>query len=211
MDIGRRNTQKYSSRRPGFMELRKFYDPVFRCFTFSSYQLFPTIDEYAYLLGMLVSDKVPFTGVEGILDSRVIAEAIHLRKSDIDDNLIIKRGIRGLIPKKFIDKDFFLPMLVAWWPLKLFFPYSYMNEAQKFWYSQASLGEWRSKGFARRRSCSPSEHASLGHFLDLAICELGLCSFKVNALSNELECLEKCLAKLTGKFWGMTAAPVQFC
>ncbi|KAI5392493.1 hypothetical protein KIW84_077045 [Lathyrus oleraceus] len=62
-----------------------------------------------------------------------------------------------------------------------------------FWYSQASLGEWRSEGFARRRSCSPSEHASLSHFLDLAICVLGLGSFKINALKNKLECLEKCL------------------
>ncbi|KAI5382918.1 hypothetical protein KIW84_070360 [Lathyrus oleraceus] len=55
-----------------------------------------------------------------------------------------------------------------------------------FWYSQASLGEYCSEGFARRRICSPSEHASLGHFLDLAICELGLGSFKVNALENKL-------------------------
>ena len=79
-----------------------------------------------------------------------------------------------------------------------------------FWYSQASLGEWRSEGFARRRSCSPSEHASLGHFLDLAICVLGIGSLKINVLENKLECLEKCLVILTGKFWGMTAAPVQY-
>ncbi|XP_050895263.1 uncharacterized protein LOC127101873 [Lathyrus oleraceus] len=67
-----------------------FYDPVYRCFTFPDYQLFPTMEEYPYLLGMLVYDRVPFSGVEGILESRVIAEAIHLRKFDIDVNLTVK-------------------------------------------------------------------------------------------------------------------------
>ena len=70
--------------------------------------------------------------------------------------------------------------------------------------SQASLDERCSEGFARRRICSPSEQASLGHFLDWATRELGLCSFKVSALQNKLECFEKCFARLMGKFWGMT-------
>ncbi|KAI5435228.1 hypothetical protein KIW84_021878 [Lathyrus oleraceus] len=55
-----------------------------------------------------------------------------------------------------------------------------------------------------RRNCSPSEQASLGHFLDWATRELGLCSFKVSALQNKLECFEERLARLMGKFWGMT-------
>ena len=71
-------------------------------------------------------------------------------------------------------------------------------------------GECHNEVFARRRNCSPSEQAILSHFLDFATCGPGLCSFKINALKNELECLEKCLARLTGKFWGMTAAPVQY-
>ncbi|XP_050896094.1 uncharacterized protein LOC127102806 [Lathyrus oleraceus] len=55
---------------------------------------------------MPVSDGVPFSGVEGILDSRFIVEAIHLRKPDIDVNLTAKGGIRGLTLKFLIDKDF---------------------------------------------------------------------------------------------------------
>ncbi|XP_050902437.1 uncharacterized protein LOC127113343 [Lathyrus oleraceus] len=86
--------------------LVQFYDPVYQCFTFPDYQLFPTMKEYAYLLGILVYDRVPFSGVEGILESRVIAEAIHLRKSNIDVNLTVKRGIRGFTSKFLIENDF---------------------------------------------------------------------------------------------------------
>ncbi|KAI5396414.1 hypothetical protein KIW84_062578 [Lathyrus oleraceus] len=142
MDIGRRNTRKYSFRCPDLMELRKlayfvddpkgfrdhfgrllsmlstnvedgllctlvqFYDPVYRCFTFPNYQLLPTVEEYAYVLSILVFDRVPFSGMEGILESQVIDEAIHLRKSDIDGNLIVKGGIRGLTSTFLLEKSF---------------------------------------------------------------------------------------------------------
>src|SRR4051812_6542200 len=39
--------------------LVQFYDPVYRCFTFPDYQLVPTLEEYANLLGIPVSDKIP--------------------------------------------------------------------------------------------------------------------------------------------------------
>jgi hypothetical protein len=140
MDIGRRNTWKYSFRCPDLKELRKlasfvddpkdfrdhfgrllsvlstdvedgllctlahFYDPVYRCFTFPNYQLFPIMEEYAYILGMPVSDRVPFSGMEVIIESRVIPEAIHLRKFDIDANITIKGGIRGLTLKFLLEK-----------------------------------------------------------------------------------------------------------
>src|ERR1051325_8423812 len=46
--------------------LVQFYNPVYRCFTFPNYQLMPTLEEYANLLGILVSDKVPFNVLEAI-------------------------------------------------------------------------------------------------------------------------------------------------
>ncbi|XP_050908725.1 uncharacterized protein LOC127122428 [Lathyrus oleraceus] len=88
--------------------LAHFYDPVYRCFTFPNYQLFPTMEEYAYILGMPVSDRVPFSGMEVIIESRVIPEAIHLRKFDIDANITIKGGIRGLNLKFLSEKAFYL-------------------------------------------------------------------------------------------------------
>ncbi|XP_050889239.1 uncharacterized protein LOC127094449 [Lathyrus oleraceus] len=84
-----------------------FYDPVYRCFTFPDYQLLPIMEEYSYLLGIPISDRVPFGGMEGILESRVIAEVVHLRKSDIDANLTIEGGIRGNLVATFLgNADF---------------------------------------------------------------------------------------------------------
>ncbi|XP_050909092.1 uncharacterized protein LOC127122858 [Lathyrus oleraceus] len=86
--------------------LVEFYDPIYRCFTYPDYQLFPTMEEYAYFLGISIYDIFHFSGVEGILESRVIAEAIHLRKSDINANLTIKGGIKGLTSKFLLEKTF---------------------------------------------------------------------------------------------------------
>ena len=47
--------------------LVQFYDPLYHCFTFPDYQLMPTLEEYAHLLGIPISDKVPFSGLEEIL------------------------------------------------------------------------------------------------------------------------------------------------
>ncbi|XP_050878065.1 uncharacterized protein LOC127081879 [Lathyrus oleraceus] len=64
------------------------------------------MEEYAYLLGIPVSDRVPFCGLEGILESQVITEAIHLKKFDVDANLTVKGGIIGLTSKFLMEKDF---------------------------------------------------------------------------------------------------------
>ncbi|XP_050889066.1 uncharacterized protein LOC127094252 [Lathyrus oleraceus] len=64
------------------------------------------MEEYHHLLGIPVSDRIPFSGVEGILKSRVIAEAIHLRKSYIEANLTVKGGVKGLTSKFLIEKAF---------------------------------------------------------------------------------------------------------
>src|ERR1051325_5589715 len=61
----------------------QFYDPVYRCFTFPDYQLMPTLEEYAHILGISVSEKVPFNGLEAIPKSPVIATMTHLKKSEI--------------------------------------------------------------------------------------------------------------------------------
>ncbi|XP_050893422.1 uncharacterized protein LOC127100335 [Lathyrus oleraceus] len=128
MDIERRNTRKYNFRRPDLMELMKLAsfvdDPkdLRDCFgrllsllstdvedglLFTLVQLLlPIMEEYAYLLGISVSDRFPFNGVEGILESRVITEVVHLKKYNVDDNLAIKGGIKGLPSKFLIEKDF---------------------------------------------------------------------------------------------------------
>ena len=58
--------------------LVKFYDPLYCCFTFPDYQRMPTLEEYAHLLGIPISNKFPFSGLEEIPRSHLIAEALHL-------------------------------------------------------------------------------------------------------------------------------------
>ncbi|KAI5414491.1 hypothetical protein KIW84_040112 [Lathyrus oleraceus] len=51
--------------------LVQFYDPLYRCFTFPDYQLVPTLEEYANLLGIPVSNKVPFSGLIFLIGNHV--------------------------------------------------------------------------------------------------------------------------------------------
>ena len=60
--------------------LVQFYDPLYRCFTFLYYYLEPTLEEYAYLIGLSVSDQILFSGLYEIPKAHVIGGAIHLRK-----------------------------------------------------------------------------------------------------------------------------------
>ena len=77
----------------GILEtLIQFYDSVYHCFTFPDYQLVPTLEEYSYLVGLPVSDKIPLSGLEDIPKKSVIAEAFHLKISDVKNNLTFKRG-----------------------------------------------------------------------------------------------------------------------
>ena len=103
--------------------------------------------------------------------------------------LLCLLSISGFVPFSF---SLFLTEVVVFIMLFLW-PNGLRMKPRIFWYSQASLGEWRSEGFARRRNCSPSEQTSSGHFLDFVICVLGPCSFKINALKNKLECLRNAL------------------
>ncbi|KAI5395771.1 hypothetical protein KIW84_062086 [Lathyrus oleraceus] len=84
--------------------LVQFYNPLYRCFTFPGYQLVPTLEEYAHLLGMPISEKVPFSGLKEIPRSHIIAEALHLKKSEVDAHLVKKGGILGLTSEFLIGK-----------------------------------------------------------------------------------------------------------
>ncbi|KAI5427739.1 hypothetical protein KIW84_032955 [Lathyrus oleraceus] len=76
--------------------LVQFYDPLYRCFNFPDYQLVPTLEEYARILGIHVSSKVPFRRLKEIPRSHLIAEALHLKKSEIETHWVKKGGLFGL-------------------------------------------------------------------------------------------------------------------
>lgn len=70
--------------------LAQLFNSTYRCFTFPDYQLAPTLEAYSYYIGLLVSDKVSFSGLEEIPKAHVIGESVHLRKGEIDANLMTK-------------------------------------------------------------------------------------------------------------------------
>jgi hypothetical protein len=43
--------------------LAQFYDPPLRCFTFQDFQLAPTLEEFAKILGCNLKDRLPYMGL----------------------------------------------------------------------------------------------------------------------------------------------------
>jgi hypothetical protein len=81
--------------------LVQFYDPLYRCFTFPDFQLLPTLEEYAYHVGIPILDQLPFSGLEKIPSLQEIADMLHVDVSDIVAHMTTKGGIQGL-PSDFL-------------------------------------------------------------------------------------------------------------
>ncbi|KAI5382744.1 hypothetical protein KIW84_070239 [Lathyrus oleraceus] len=81
--------------------LVQFYDPLYHCFTFPDFQLLPTLEEYAYLVGIPILDQLPFSGLESIPTSQEIADMLHIDESLVDAHMTTKDGIQGL-PSEFL-------------------------------------------------------------------------------------------------------------
>ena len=83
--------------------LVQFYVSMCKCFTFPNYQLIPTLEEYSYLLDLPITDRVPFTGLEGGKYHETAA-LIHLGKSEVEAHMTTKGGIRGLPTQFLLEK-----------------------------------------------------------------------------------------------------------
>ncbi|KAI5400550.1 hypothetical protein KIW84_065439 [Lathyrus oleraceus] len=84
--------------------LAQFYDPLYHCFSFPDFQLLPTLEEYAHLVGIPILDQVPFSGLESIPTSREIADLLHIDESLIEAHMTTKGGIQGL-PSDFLNSQ----------------------------------------------------------------------------------------------------------
>ena len=73
--------------------LVQFYNPVYHCFTFSDYQLMPTLEVCSYLVGLSIPDQDPFSGLEKDLRDEVIVVATPLKVSDIKAHMTTKGGL----------------------------------------------------------------------------------------------------------------------
>ncbi|KAI5443423.1 hypothetical protein KIW84_012169 [Lathyrus oleraceus] len=81
--------------------LAQFYDPLYHCFTFPDFQLLPTLEEYAHLVGIPILDQLPFSGLESIPTSREVADLLHIDESLVKAHMTTKGGIQGL-PSEFL-------------------------------------------------------------------------------------------------------------
>ena len=85
--------------------LFQFYDKELRCFTFQDYQLVPTLEEYAYLLNVKLSDEVPFVQVPEKPKFEVIAEILHLSWKEVKDNWKSSEDTTGFYLDFLVKKD----------------------------------------------------------------------------------------------------------
>ncbi|XP_058768086.1 uncharacterized protein LOC131641795 [Vicia villosa] len=79
----------------GVHTLLQFYDPPLRCFIFVVFQLMPTLEEYSYLVGVLVKHQTPFYSTMGVLSSDQLAPALYLSKSWAEANFESKVSRSG--------------------------------------------------------------------------------------------------------------------
>ena len=84
--------------------LFQFFDTKHHCFTFTDYQLVPNLEDFSKSLGLPILDQMPFTGLEKAPRYEDIASALHLKRSDIEDNWEIRSGVKGLLAKFLIKK-----------------------------------------------------------------------------------------------------------
>ena len=77
---------------------------MYHCFIFPDSQLMPTLKEYSYLLDLPVTNRVPFTGLEGEPKSHEITTLIHLGKPEVEAHMNTKGGIRGLPTQFLLEK-----------------------------------------------------------------------------------------------------------
>ncbi|CAJ2672996.1 unnamed protein product [Trifolium pratense] len=86
--------------------LAQFYDPPLRCFTFQDFQLAPTLEEFAKILGFDLRESKPYLnlGEEPTMDD--LAKALDLGVEEVTSWLVKTKDNGMVIPRKeFILKE----------------------------------------------------------------------------------------------------------
>ncbi|XP_050895429.1 uncharacterized protein LOC127102056 [Lathyrus oleraceus] len=131
--------------------LDQLYDLLYHCFTFPDYQLAPILEEYSYLLGLPISDQIPFSGFEEISKDKVIYKATHLKMSEIKDHMTTKGGILGLPAKFLMDKTCYfasmkIPTLLADTYHSIYLKNSYSGGMKIMYFTHYDI-EWYSYAY----------------------------------------------------------------
>ncbi|GAU10301.1 hypothetical protein TSUD_420410, partial [Trifolium subterraneum] len=81
--------------------LAQFYDPPLRCFTFQDFQLAPTLEEFAKILGCNLEDHGPYVGLGEEPPMKEIAKALHLTSAEVSSWLEDMKNDRKGVSKGF--------------------------------------------------------------------------------------------------------------
>ncbi|XP_050897636.1 uncharacterized protein LOC127104494 [Lathyrus oleraceus] len=84
--------------------LSHFYDPTYHRFTFPDYQLSLTLEEFTYIMGIPIRDKIPFIGGKEVPKSHIIGAYLHVPKVEVENGLIMKGGISGFPIKYLVER-----------------------------------------------------------------------------------------------------------
>jgi hypothetical protein len=82
--------------------IAQFYDPPLRCFTFSDFQLAPTLEEVERIIGRNLKDHNPFPKLDEDIPPERIASALGLKVSEVVDNWDVKGPFSGF-SRKFLE------------------------------------------------------------------------------------------------------------
>ncbi|PNX87567.1 hypothetical protein L195_g043659 [Trifolium pratense] len=83
--------------------LAQFYDPPLRCFTFQDFQLAPTLEEFAKILGCKLEDTKPYLAMEEEPTMEALSKALHLDINEVISWLVTKKNGVKVIPKEILE------------------------------------------------------------------------------------------------------------
>ncbi|XP_050915458.1 uncharacterized protein LOC127130506 [Lathyrus oleraceus] len=84
--------------------IAQFFDPPLCCFTFSDFQLAPTLEEFERIVGRNLRDHNPFTKFDEGIPPKRIALALGLKVSEVVDNWDVKGVLNGF-SRKFFEEQ----------------------------------------------------------------------------------------------------------
>ena len=84
--------------------LFQIFDPLHHCFTFPDYQLVPTLEEFSQLPRIPILHQVPYNGTEREPKPEDVAQALHLKPSDIKGHWETISGVKGFLAKFLFEK-----------------------------------------------------------------------------------------------------------
>jgi len=87
---------------PVLAALAQYYDPPLRCFTFSNFQLVPTIEEFEQILDLPLEGKVPYKHLEQHASMLVIARFMKIQLAELKGKFVSRKGAKGF-SQKFLE------------------------------------------------------------------------------------------------------------